>query len=437
MPVSLLQTSKLTMSTPSGRRLFQNLSMSLEREKVALIGRNGVGKSTLLETLAGMQTPQSGQVIRQTDPYLVGQLQQPQGESHGQFRKRRLQEAFRHAPELLLLDEPSQDLDWESILWLRDQLATWKGGALVASHDTHLLQDFQHFFVLSESGCRYFQGCLAELEVELESEESSSQAKYLSTLQRMVKHEEHSDLVARRRSRKERYGRVREMDRGSPRVILNMKRNQAQATHGKQKAERQARLEAIRQLAKAGRRALKVELPLVLPTPAWHSDGLRHQRVAVTGPNGAGKTTLLESMMSQSGAARLGSIAQGAADWMLEDSLLSLLGEAEPLMAHKFPLALAGRPLRSLSPGERVRAALICLFQRIPAVEMLVLDEPTYSLDLLGKRALTAALKAWPGGLLVASHDLDFLQEIGILEWITLKSTELLPATHPDEASAR
>lgn len=436
MPVTLLQTSKLTMSTPSGRRLFQDLTLSLEREKVALVGRNGVGKSTLLEILAGLQTPQSGRVMRHTAPYLVSQLQQPQGESHGQLRKRRLQEAFRRGPALLLLDEPSQDLDWEGITWLRDQLARWQGGALVASHDTHLLQDFQHFFVLSESGARYFPGSLAQLEVELLREEHASQASYLSGLQRMVDHEEHSDLVARRRARKERYGRVREIDRGSPRVILNLKRSQAQVTHGRQKAERAARLEAIRQLAKAGRRALKVELPLVLPAPTWSTNS-RHQRTAVTGPNGSGKTTLLETMMSRSDPSRLGSIAQGATDWMLEESLLSLLGRPELLIAHKFPLALAQRPLRTLSPGERVRAALICLFQRTPAVELLVLDEPTYSLDLLGKRALTAALKAWPGGLLVASHDLNFLQEIGIEEWLTLKSSEPLPELHPGRASAQ
>jgi ATPase subunit of ABC transporter with duplicated ATPase domains len=46
-------------------------------------------------------------------------------------------------------------------------------------------------------------------------------------------------------------------------------------------------------------------------------------------------------------------------------------------------------------------------------VELLVLDEPTYSLDLVGQRALTDALAAWPGGLVVASHDRDFLYAVG------------------------
>jgi ATPase subunit of ABC transporter with duplicated ATPase domains len=86
---------------------------------------------------------------------------------------------------------------------------------------------------------------------------------------------------------------------------------------------------------------------------------------------------------------------------------------ARALVAHRFPLALAERPLASLSPGERARAALVALFRRAPAVEVLVLDEPTFGLDLVGQRAMTEALAAWPGGLVVASHDRAFLSAIG------------------------
>jgi ATPase subunit of ABC transporter with duplicated ATPase domains len=155
------------------------------------------------------------------------------------------------------------------------------------------------------------------------------------------------------------------------------------------------------------------------------------QRVALTGPNGAGKTTLLEIALGRRAPSvgavsrdlsRIGSIAQAAEDWLLDDSLLERLRAEQPeasevrlaqvVVAHRFPLGLAERSLRSLSPGERTRAALVCLFQRSPAVELLVLDEPTFSLDLVGQRALIGALKAWRGGLLVASHDRSFLSAI-------------------------
>jgi ATPase subunit of ABC transporter with duplicated ATPase domains len=76
--------------------------------------------------------------------------------------------------------------------------------------------------------------------------------------------------------------------------------------------------------------------------------------------------------------------------------------------------------MRSLSPGERVRAALICLYQRASTIELLVLDEPTFGLDFFGRRALAAALRAWPFGLLIASHDRDFLSEVGFEQCIEL-----------------
>jgi ATPase subunit of ABC transporter with duplicated ATPase domains len=127
---------------------------------------------------------------------------------------------------------------------------------------------------------------------------------------------------------------------------------------------------------------------------------------------------------------KVGSVAQGATDWMLQESLISQLlitsdissmdALAQLLVSHKFPLALAQRPLSSLSPGERVRAALICLFSQKPTVEFLVLDEPAYSLDFVGITALQAGLQAWQGGLIIVSHDKRFLQKVGVDHFLHL-----------------
>ncbi|MEO0815490.1 MAG: ABC transporter ATP-binding protein, partial [Myxococcota bacterium] len=81
---------------------------------------------------------------------------------------------------------------------------------------------------------------------------------------------------------------------------------------------------------------------------------------------------------------------------------------------HRFPQSLAERALRSLSPGERVRAALIAILHASPSVQMLVLDEPTYSLDFVGYSALSALLNQWQGGLVIATHDLSFLDRIRV-----------------------
>ncbi|AKV02656.1 ABC transporter ATP-binding protein [Labilithrix luteola] len=243
---------------------------------------------------------------------------------------------------------------------------------------------------------------------------------------------------------------------------MNAKRGQAQVAHARLAQLREARLEAVRRWTKSARRALGVDLALALPIPMLPSDPsevlnleevsvrvgdrplfgplslrLSRERLAIVGPNGSGKTTLLEIILGRrapsSGMARrqlskIGSIAQGASDWMLEESLAGYLERhagsrddvASLLVAHKFPLALAERPLRSLSAGERTRAALIGLLRRAPTVELIVLDEPTNGVDLLAQRALTHALRDWPGGLVVASHDRPFLEAIGIEESISL-----------------
>jgi ATPase subunit of ABC transporter with duplicated ATPase domains len=458
---TLVHLSDARITTPNGRPLFDGLSLQLANERVALVGRNGVGKSSLLDVLAGLSDVQSGQVKLDGKVHLVPQrvVKTDLHLSYGEQRRRALLEAFNSGADMLLLDEPTEDLDDAAIAWLRQALKAWNGGLLVASHDRRLLADFDQFFITSESGCRVYSGTLEGLQELLEKEATEGQERYASSLQRMVEQEEQIEHIGRRRDRKKRRGRCNELDRATPKILLNTKRGQAQVYHGRMKKKREAQLEATRQWTKSARRALRVSLPLELPVPVLPAESssdivvlqgasmklegrtlfssldlrIGRERFAVVGPNGAGKTTLLDVMIGQryptTGKAscdlsKIGVITQGGTNWLLDESLLAYLSRqvvdkqpdelAKLLVAHKFPLALAERPLKSLSPGERARAALIALFQRSPAVELLVLDEPTFSLDLVGQQAMLKALRTWPGGLIVTSHDREFLAGIGI-----------------------
>ena len=494
---TLLEVSGLDLDTPGGRPLFRNLNLVLERESVAVIGRNGVGKSSLLQVLAGNTEPQRGKVMRRVAPWLVPQDLPPTelaatkrellgpghtrvsavewenefaaaglptpdelarwSASRGQARKVQLVLAKLRQPELLLLDEPTRDLDEHGAAWLGQWLEAWPGGLVVVSHDRRVLERFQHFFIVAESGCRYLQGSRDELERVLEQDNTCKQRRYVRNLHVLAEREEHNATVCRRRQRKKNVGRLRELARSTPRMRLNKKRSYAQVSQGRVAKVREDRIAAARGWAKATRRALSVTLPLQLFIPQLPSNDrlalislervsvtlggrtlfedldlrLHRDRIAVIGPNGAGKTTLLQVMLGHRAptagkasrrAERIGEVAQGATNWRSEESLLAHLARvsaapspsalARTLVAHQFPLALAERPMASLSPGERVRAALICLFQRSPAVELLVLDEPTDCLDLVGASALGSVLRAWPGGLVVASHDQGFLATI-------------------------
>jgi ATPase subunit of ABC transporter with duplicated ATPase domains len=459
-----LELTEVSLRTATGRVLFEGLNLAIGAEHVALVGRNGVGKSTLLSLLAGLTQATAGKVRLRSKPHFVPQIDERSGpSSRGELRRLALREAYASCAEILLLDEPTLHLDAAAVDWLRAWLKDRPGCVIVASHDRRILADMRHSFVVSESGCHYFGGSLAELERHLEQEHQTTELRYVRSLNRLAQKEAHTAQVARRRDRKKRSGRCRELDRATPRIRLNQKRDQAQVYQGRLAKLREQRLVALRSWTQSSRRALSVELSLELPIPqlpaaadgailelhgvAHGVDGrqlfadvelqLRRERVAVVGPNGAGKTSLLEIMLGQRrplrGAARselakIGWIEQGGKNWMLDESLRSyLLGlgissddAATRLVTHRFPLALADRALVSLSPGERARAALIALFARSPAVELLILDEPTFSLDLVGLRALTQALQCWPGGLVVASHDRDFLRELGMDRTIVL-----------------
>ncbi|CAM5518918.1 ABC-F family ATP-binding cassette domain-containing protein [Streptomyces californicus] len=85
-----------------------------------------------------------------------------------------------------------------------------------------------------------------------------------------------------------------------------------------------------------------------------------------------------------------------------------------------FKGAAADRPASTLSGGERFRATLAMLLLADPAPRLLLLDEPTNSLDLVSVRRLSEALAAYEGALIVASHDVPFLESIGITRWLRL-----------------
>jgi ATPase subunit of ABC transporter with duplicated ATPase domains len=467
-----LEAHALTIETVEGRTLVRDLFLQLGRERVAVVGRNGVGKSTLLEVLAGRLAATRGRLVCRGRRLLVPQhlvsnvaCDDLPATSPGERRRQRLEAAFHESPDLLLLDEPTTDLDAAGIAWLVQRLTRWRDGLLLVSHDRSVLRAFDRFFVVAETGCRYVEGTFDELLADLAREREDSERRYRGELNNLVAKEELNAAVRRRRQRKKNVGRIRELKRCPARIKLNDKRSYKQESQGKRRVLQQVRIGAKRDRVKALRRAVTVALPLELALPRLPSPRtspvinleavtavagerdlfsklsmeLGRDRVAVCGPNGSGKTTLLEVALglrrplfgrSQCDLSRVGYIAQNAENWCLKVSLAEHMAmelalespelATQILRAHRFPFALADRPLATLSPGERLRAALICLTRREPPPEMLVLDEPTQHLDFDGLAALEAVLAAWSGGLLVVSHDAEFLAAIGITTRVDL-----------------
>lgn len=492
-PATLVEAENLSVSTPGGRQLFADLNVQISHNPVAMIGRNGVGKSTLLQILSGeVDRPE---VALHTKPYLVPQdlgptssatrlarkllsqvefaeaglsreLLSQEACSPGEQRKIHLLAARQARPELLILDEPTSDLDEQGIDWLRHWLSKWSQGLILVSHNRMLLRQFQHFFVIAESGCRYLSGEFTQVEDLLMEEGLRKQRQYVSKLNTLHRKEEKNERVNNRHDRKKNRGRQNELGRCPSRIKLNEKRAYAQVKQGKRKKLWRKRISTSRAWAEATRRALDVQLDLTLMAPQQPTNTpaeivavndvtatmsgreifsnlsmcvRRSDRIAVSGRNGVGKTSLLLILAGRrqpsqghvvGDHSRIGLIEQGAANWESDRGLIGHLQTecdvtleevAKILVGHRFPFALAERPLKSLSPGERVRAALICLYHRSPVIELLVLDEPTVGLDFVGLGALRDALKRWPGAFVVVSHDRDFIDSIQVCREVRLK----------------
>lgn len=86
----------------------------------------------------------------------------------------------------------------------------------------------------------------------------------------------------------------------------------------------------------------------------------------------------------------------------------------------------------TLSGGERFRAALAALLLAEPAPQLMLLDEPTNNLDMASVRQLTSALESYEGALIVAGHDLPFLDSIGITRWLLVADGEVRDATREE-----
>ncbi|MFJ1925067.1 ABC-F family ATP-binding cassette domain-containing protein [Streptomyces sp. NPDC088131] len=365
-------------------------------------------------------------------------------------------------PDVLLLDEPTNNLDLYARQRLYAAVEAWSGVLVVVSHDRELLDRVDQIADLRGSEVTWYGGNLSAYEEALAVEQEAAE--------RMVRVAE-ADVHRQKReladaqvklARRKRYGQKMNDQKREPKVVMGARKRAAQESAGKHRIMHTERLAEARERLDAAEESvrdddeIRVELPRTKVHPGRGvlvlrdlelAHGARVQgsfevrgpeRIALVGRNGAGKTTLLRTLVGElapvSGEAAVEVPTRFLPQRLdvLDDGLSVVENVARfapdatdnairaRLARFLFKGARSDRLAGTLSGGERFRAALAALLLAEPAPQLLMLDEPTNNLDLSSVRRLTAALAAYEGALIVASHDVPFLESLGITRWLLL-----------------
>jgi len=325
------------------------------------------------------------------------------------------------APDLLLLDEPSNHLDLEAVLWLEDFLQSYRATIVVVSHERDFLNNVvDHILHLQGGKLTLYPGGYDAFE----RQRAERQAQLASAREKQVaQREKLQDYV---------------------------RRNSARASTAKQAQSRVkalARMQPIAELVDDPSLSFdfpnpqELRPPLVTldmasvgygETPVLSRLNLRldpDDRIALLGRNGNGKTTLARLLAAQLPAMEGGMTASGKmkVGYFTQYQVEELDGTGTPLehmtrqMRGATPGAVRAQlgrfgfsgdkamtEVRKLSGGERARLALALITRDAP--HLLILDEPTNHLDVDAREALVQALNAFSGAVVVVSHDRHMLQ---------------------------
>ncbi|MGW1895386.1 ABC-F family ATP-binding cassette domain-containing protein [Streptomyces sp. NPDC002004] len=379
-------------------------------------------------------------------------------------------------PDVLLLDEPTNNLDLYARRRLYAAVEAWSGVLIVVSHDRELLERVDQIAELRGGDVAWYGGNYSVYEEALAQEQEAAE--------RMVRVAE-SDMKRQKReladaqvklARRKRYGQKMWDNKREPKIVMGERKRQAQVSAGKHRVMHEERLtEAKERLDEAVEAVrdddeIRVDLPhtavpqgrtvltlgdLTLQYGARVEGRFElrgPERIALLGRNGAGKTTLLRTITGE--LAPVSGEAWAHVPLRFLPQRLDVLDEERTvaenvarfapdatnnrirarLARFLFRGARADQRAGTLSGGERFRAALAALMLAEPAPQLLMLDEPTNNLDMASVRQLTTALESYEGALVVASHDLPFLESVGITRWLLLEDGELKEVT-PETAA--
>ncbi len=449
------------------KTIFDDVSFGIqEGDKIGIIGINGTGKTTLLRMIAGVEEPDSGQIIKQNGirlAYLSQHPSFPEGAtvlsyafdgiaendwalksevksalnklgitdhdmkmehlSGGQKKKVALAKTLTSSFEILLLDEPTNHLDGEMISWLEDYLKRYKGVVIMVTHDRYFLDKVTNRILEISRGKLYGYEAnyskFLEMKAEREEMELASERKRQSVL-RMELEWAKRGCRARTTKQKARLERLELLKNGkAPETDRLAEIDSVETRMGKKTIE-------LHHVSKSyGERKLIDDFDYIV---------LKNQNLGIVGPNGCGKSTLLkmiaglvepdEGTIEIGETIRIGYFAQELPEMNTSQRVIDFVKDIAEYIPTKdgritasqmlerflFTPDMQYAPIEKLSGGEKKRLYLLSILQAAPNV--LLFDEANNDIDIPTMTILEDYLNSFQGIVITVSHDRYFLDNV-------------------------
>ena len=442
--------------------IFDDASFGLqEGDKVGIVGINGTGKSTLLRMVAGEETPDSGQIIRQNNLKMAYLPQTPEfpkdatvlsyaisGDeedwqvqsnlvqlgiteydakldtlSGGQRRKVALAKVLASDFDVLILDEPTNHLDNAMLSWLEDYLKNYRGTVFMVIHDRYFLDIVSNRILEISHGKMYSYDSnysrFLELKAEREEMELASERKRQSIL-RMELEWAKRGCRARSTKQRARLERLEVLKNGTaPTADAVVEMDAVETRMGKKTIE-------FHNVSKAfGDKMLMKDFEYIF---------LRNQSVGIIGPNGCGKSTMLRMITGEvlpdagtieiGDTIRIGYLAQEEPDMDTNQRVIDYVKDiaeyvqtrdgrisaSQMLERFLFTPDMQYTPISKLSGGEKRRLYLLSVL--VSGANVLILDEPSNNVDIPTLTVLEDFLNTFVGIVITVSHDRYFLDRV-------------------------
>jgi ATPase subunit of ABC transporter with duplicated ATPase domains len=326
---ALVTLDRVAARTPDGHTLFSDLSLAFGRERTGLVGRNGVGKTTLLRLVTGLADPAEGAVARAGKVGWLEQRREPgpgetvldllgaapamavvrrvlAGEggaddlaaadwtlesrieaaladvglpgldpdrlaatlSGGEQTRVRLAALLLEAPDLLVLDEPTNHLDADGRAAIADLLARWKGGAVVVSHDRALLRRMDRIVELSSLGAAVYGGNY-DLYAERKAAERAAADRDLEVAERSAGQiARESQKAVEKKARRDKAGRAFAARKSEPKILLGAMAERAENSGARENLLARRRAEAAEAVLDEARQRVERVRALAIPMPS-------------------------------------------------------------------------------------------------------------------------------------------------------------------------